>query len=69
MDKKRELLAKALMDASKVLLITIYIKNFLDPTSFSNLQDILGHTVAIIITGYLAWLLQPTQIKKKRRNK
>jgi hypothetical protein len=68
MDKKRELLAKALMDASKVLLITIYIKNFLDPTSFSNLQDILGHGFAIISTGYSAWLLQP-KAEKKRKNK
>ncbi len=68
MEKKRELLAKALMDASKVLLITIYIKNFLDPSSFNNLQDTLGHGFAIMGTGYLAWLLQP-KVKKKRRNK
>lgn len=58
MEKKRELLAKALMDASKVLLITIYAKNFLDPCS-GDLLATLGNYFVIMGTGCLAWFIQP----------
>lgn len=63
MDKKRELLAKALMDASKVLLITVYVASFLGP-GLNSFLIAIGHIVAIMTTGYLAWFIQP-QTKEK----
>ncbi len=64
MDKKRELLAKTLLDASKIMFVSIFAAYMLNNNQFD--WYIFNYSIlVIIIIGYMGWIIHPKDTKKE----
>ena len=59
MDKKLELLAKTLMDASKIMFVSVFA-NYLLSQDQIDYKKLLLMVLFVMIIGYTGWLAHPT---------
>ena len=64
MDKKLELLAKTLMDASKIMFVSVFA-NYLLSVNQTNYVNLLLMLLFVMIIGYIGWMVHPVVIKKE----
>lgn len=67
MDKKLELLAKTLMDASKIMFVSVFATYLLSSSEVDYVR-LLFIILLVMIVGYLGWLVHPTIMEKEERS-
>lgn len=64
MEERRKLLAKSLMDLSKIILAGIFIQFFIDPSK-SNIVALFVILAVIISSAVVAWFVMPVTSQLK----
>lgn len=67
MDKKLELLAKTLMDASKIMFVSVFANCLLAPPQQLNLRILFLIILFVMMVGYLGWIVHPTVTEKEEQ--
>jgi uncharacterized iron-regulated membrane protein len=66
MDKKRELLAKTLLDLSKIMFVSIFANYLLLPNQAGWFALLLA-ILFVMIIGYVGWIVHPTVTERGER--
>lgn len=65
MDKKLELLAKTLMDASKIMFVSVFATYLINSNQIDiDYEKLLLVVLFVMIIGYIGWMVHPTVTEK-----
>ncbi len=65
MDKKRELLAKTFIDASKIMFVSVFA-NYLLNSGQIDYGKLLLVVAFVMIIGYMGWIIHPEALEGEK---